>query len=78
MSHERMARGSTVAATLPVVTAFAAKVRPAATSMETRPGERTQKELRGLHEKVPMLQANGHPARSCASSVTQHVVREVE
>ena len=37
MSHERMARGSTVAATLPVVTAFAAKVRPAATSMEARP-----------------------------------------
>ena len=37
MSHERMACGSTVAATLPVATAFAAKVRPAATSMETRP-----------------------------------------
>ena len=37
MSHERMACGSTVAATLPVVTAFAAKVRPAANSMETHP-----------------------------------------
>ena len=36
MCHERMARGSTVAATLPVVTAFAGKVRPAATSMKTR------------------------------------------
>ena len=37
MSHECMARGSKVAVTLPVVTAVAIKVRPAAVSMEARP-----------------------------------------
>ena len=37
MSHECMARGSKVAATLPAITAFAGKVRPAAISSEACP-----------------------------------------
>ena len=34
MSHKHMARGSKVAATLPAITAFAGKVRPAAISSD--------------------------------------------
>ena len=37
MSHKHMARGSKVAATLPAITAFAGKVRPAAIPTEARP-----------------------------------------
>ena len=32
----------------------------------------------GLNEKVPMLRAGGHDARSCALLVTQHVACDVE
>ena len=37
MCHKGMARGSTAAVTLPVVTAIAGKVRPVAVLMEIRP-----------------------------------------
>ena len=37
MCHKGMARGSTAAVTLPVVTAIAGKVRPVAILMEIRP-----------------------------------------
>ncbi len=37
MSHKHMARGSNVTATLPVITTFASKVRPAAITSEACP-----------------------------------------